>query len=177
MPESGCGPCIRRSKNDSLLVGLGSAGRIFRPGLTPRGGRPTIPTQRGGVAQLVERLNGIQEVRSSTLLSSTMDPASKPLAGFAFSGASRLRDAVGSDYGSALGTTEVPLGSGRMETFRRISNHPSPFHRSRNSSRNHPSEGDSRSARCSRGWPVASASASASPGASMPFTFLPADRA
>ena len=37
---------------------------------TPRGARYCY-SHRGGVAQLVERLNGIQEVRSSTLLTST----------------------------------------------------------------------------------------------------------
>jgi hypothetical protein len=38
----------------------------------------------GAIAQLVERLNGIQEVSGSTPLSSTMKPRSQPLRGFAF---------------------------------------------------------------------------------------------
>jgi hypothetical protein len=40
-------------------------------GLTPGVRATKLMSARGGVAQLVERLNGIQEVRSSTLLTST----------------------------------------------------------------------------------------------------------
>ena len=104
--QTGAEPATKKACKRGLIAGTG----LNRFRAFPGGQPPQEDPDLGAIAQLVERLNGIQEVSGSTPLSSTMDPASKPLAGFAFFGRARGRIRPHRRQGRALGTTEVPLG-------------------------------------------------------------------
>ena len=58
------------AKNPQAVVDIGAPGWLNTPDFSPA-------KACGGIAQLVERLNGIQEVRSSTLLTSTTSESQK----------------------------------------------------------------------------------------------------